>query len=155
MFTVSKAILSCILHALRYSFLSFMQTASAVLFQYVNTCIHIPVMDHVTFWALPDTNAQIFTSGFRQPQKLQVWLLGYIVGTLRIHFHTKSPYIPAFQKLCPGNTCYGFCQFMVPDHSFHIQIFDTDGLVHAPAALTVSAGNHSFDWLSSHVLWLL
>ena len=29
---------------------------------------------------------RFFTSGFRQPQKLQVWLLGYIVGTLRISF---------------------------------------------------------------------
>ena len=26
---------------------------------------------------------RFFTSGFRQPQKLQVWLLGYMVGTLR------------------------------------------------------------------------
>ena len=130
--SVHKLCLSCSRMPYGTAFHLYADCICSPFFQYVNACIRIPVMNRVTFWALPDTNAQIFHQGFRQPQKLQVWLLGYIVGTLRISFPYQNRLIfQHFKKLCPGNTCYGFCQFMVPDHSFHIQIFDADGLVFA------------------------
>ena len=101
-YTVSTSWIILFPYALRYSFLSLCILHLQSFFQDIDACIHIPVMDHVTFWTLPDTNTQIFYQrilaatvamkadaihpGFWQPQQLQVWLLGYIVGTLQISF---------------------------------------------------------------------
>ena len=116
-------------YALRYSFSSLCRLHLQCFFQNINACIRIPVMNCMAFRALPDTNAQIFYPW--------ISVAARAAGlTARIHrwYSVKFISIPAgfifqhFEKLCPGNTCYGFCQFMVPDHSLHVQILDTDGL---------------------------
>ena len=119
-------------YALRYSFSSLCRLHLQCFFQNINACIRIPVMNCMAFRALPDTNAQIFYPW--------ISVAARTAGlTARIHrwYSVKFISIPDsfifqhFEKLCPGNTCYGFCQFMVPDHSLHVQILDTDGLVFA------------------------
>ncbi len=119
-------------YALRYSFSSLCRLHLQCFFQNINACIRIPVMNCMAFRALPDTNAQIFYPW--------ISVAARAAGlTARIHrwYSVKFISIPDsfifqhFEKLCPGNTCYGFCQFMVPDHSLHVQILDTDGLVFA------------------------
>lgn len=119
-------------YALRYSFSSLCRLHLQCFFQNINACIRIPVMNCMAFRALPDTNAQIFYPW--------ISVAARAAGlTARIHrwYSLNFISIPAgfifqhFEKLCPGNTCYGFCQFMVPDHSLHVQILDTDGLVFA------------------------
>ena len=59
-YTVSTSWIILFPYALRYSFLSLCILHLQSFFQDIDACIHIPVMDHVTFWALPDTNTQIF-----------------------------------------------------------------------------------------------
>ncbi len=135
-------------YALRYSFLSLCRLHLQSFFQYVNTCIRIPVMNRVTFWAPQIRMHRFFTSGFRQPQKLQVWLLGYIVGTLRISF----PYQIALYSSISKNFAQETLAMDFASLWFRIIPFTFKSSMQmvwfrAPAALTVSAGNHSFDWL--------
>ena len=117
-------------YALRYSFSSLCRLHLQCFFQNINACIRIPVMNCMAFRALPDTNAQIFYPW--------ISVAARAAGlTARIHHWYSLNFISIpdsfifqhFEKLCPGNTCYGFCQFMVPDHSFYMQVFDADGLV--------------------------
>ena len=106
-------------YALRYSFSSLCRLHLQCFFQNINACIRIPVMNCMAFRALPDTNAQIFYPW--------ISVAARAAGlNARIHrwYSVKFISIPAgfifqhFEKLCPGNTCYGFCQFMIPDHPF-------------------------------------
>lgn len=60
----------------------FMQTASAVLFQNIDTCIRIPVMYRMAFGTLPDTNAQIFYPWISVATTAAGLTARYIVGTL-------------------------------------------------------------------------
>ena len=131
-YTVSTSYIYTVPVCPTVQFLSLCRLHLQSFFQNIDTCIRIPVMNCMAFRALPDTNAQIFYPW--------ISVAARAAGlTARIHrwYSVKFISIPAgfifqhFEKLCPGNTCYGFCQFMVPDHSLHVQILDTDGLVFA------------------------
>ena len=138
-------------YALRYSFSSLCRLHLQCFFQNINACIRIPVMNCMAFRALPDTNAQIFYPW--------ISVAARAAGlTARIHrwYSVKFISIPAgfifqhFEKLCPGNTCYGFSGSFPSRSDPRYRWFG----FRAPASLTVSAGNHSADWLFSHALWL-
>ena len=121
-YTVSTSWIILFPYALRYSFLSLCILHLQSFFQDIDACIHIPVMDHVTFWALPDTNTQIFH------QRILVATAAAGLAARRHRWYSADLMsIPDclifqhFEKLCPGNTCYGSCQFMVTEHPLHIQ----------------------------------
>ena len=102
----------------------------AVQFSYLYACIRIPVINCMTPGALPDTNAQIFH------QRIPI-ATGTAGLAARIHRWYFADFISIphsfifqhFEKLCPRNTGYRLCQFMVPDHSLYMQVFNADGLV--------------------------
>ena len=117
-YTVSTSYIYTVPVCPTVQFLSLCRLHLQSFFQNINACIRIPVMNCMAFRALPDTNAQIFYPW--------ISVAARAAGlTARIHHWYSLNFIsiPAgfifqhFEKLCPGNTCYGFCQFMVPDHS--------------------------------------
>ena len=119
-------------YALRYSFSSLCRLHLQCFFQNINACIRIPVMNCMAFRALPDTNAQIF----HQRIPIVTGTAGLAARIHRWYFadFISIPHSFIFQhleKLCPRNTGYRLCQFMVPDHSLYMQVFDADGLVFA------------------------
>ncbi len=143
-------------YALRYSFLSLCRLHLQCFFQNINTCIRIPVMNRMAFRALPDTNAQIFypwisvaTRAAGLTARIHRWYSAYFISIPNCWL-----YIPAFQKTLPRKhslwilPVYGSGSF--PSRSDpRCRWFG----FRAPASLTVSAGNHSADWLFSHALW--
>ena len=111
-------------------FLSLCRLHLQSFFQNIDTCIRIPVMNCMTPGALPDTNAQIF----HQRIPIATGTAGLAARIHRWYFadFISIPHSFIFQhleKLCPRNTGYRLCQFMVPDHSLYMQVFDADGLV--------------------------
>ena len=86
-------------------------------FQNIYTCISVPVMYGMTVWTLPYANRQIFhqwifipTAAACLAARIHRWYLDDIVAVpcSFIFQHGK--------KLRPGNTCYGFCKFMITHH---------------------------------------
>ena len=121
-YTVSTSWIILFPYALRYSFLSLCILHLQSFFQDIDACIHIPVMDHVTFWALPDTNTQIFhqrilvaTAAAGLAARIHRWYSADLISI------PDCLIFQHFEKLCPRNTCYGSCQFMVTEHPLHIQ----------------------------------
>ena len=144
-------------YALRYSFLSLCRLHLQSFFQYVNTCIRIPVMNRVTFWALPDTNAQIFhqripaaTKAAGLAARIHRWYSAYFISIPnRLIFQHFKKTLPRKHSLWILPV-YGSGSFL--SHSnLRCRWFG----FRAPASLTASAGNRFFDSLLSHVLWLL
>ena len=128
----------------------FMQTASAVLFQNIDTCIRIPVMNRMAFGTLPDTNAQIFLSvDFCSHNSCRSDCSDTSLVLCEFHFHTSQLYIPAFQKILPRK--HSLSILTVYDSGSSPLTFRSSIQMvcfHAPASLTVSAGNHSADWFT-------
>ena len=142
-------------YALRYSFSSLCRLHLQCFFQNINACIRIPVMNCMAFRALPDTNAQIFypwisvaarAAGLtaRIHRWYSVKFISIPAGFIFQHFET----LPRKHLLwiLPVYGSGSFPSRSDPRHRWF-------GF-RAPASLTVSAGNHSADWLFSHALWL-
>ena len=117
--------------------------------QNINACIRIPVMNCMAFRALPDTNAQIFSSvDFCSRKSCRSDCSDTSLVLCEVHFHTSWLYIPAFRKTLPRKhllwilPVYGSGSFPSRSDPRH-RWFG----FRAPASLTVSAGNHSADWL--------
>ena len=123
-------------YALRYSFSSLCRLHLQCFFQNINACIRIPV----DFCSRKSCRSDCSDTS---------------LVLCEVHFHTSWLYIPEFRKTLPRKhllwilPVYGSGSF--PSRSDpRYRWFG----FRAPASLTVSAGNHSADWLFSHALWL-
>ena len=120
-YTASTSWIILFPYALRCSFRSLCILHLQSFFQDIDASIHIPVMDHVTFWTLPDTNTQIFyqrilvaTAAAGLAARIHRWYSADLISIPdRLIFQH-------FEKADPGNTCYGSCQFMVTEHEFEV-----------------------------------
>ena len=139
-------------YALRYSFSSLCRLHLQCFFQNINACIRIPVMNCMAFRALPDCS-DFLSVDFCSRKSCRSDCSDTSLVLCEVHFHTSWLYIPAFRKTLPRKhllwilPVYGSGSF--PSRSDpRYRWFG----FRAPASLTVSAGNHSADWLFSHAL---